>query len=438
MPRTARGRWYGWLTLISVAALIPPVVWILASDLHATPKGDAFYFETQASFIANGSGWFISPFPYLLHHVVAQSAQHPPLWLLVLAFADTIGLKSFLAHRLFACVLGAAAVFVTGLAGREVAGPRVGLIAAAIAAVYPNYWINATNGLSETLVLLLVATVVLLAYRFWHQPSYPRALWLGAACALTGLTRSEQLLLLVAVLIPIALVLRNVPLRQRVSYAGAGFLIALLMIAPWVGFNLSRFSQPVVMSDDLGATLAFSSCRSAFYGRNIGFGDFKCLAAAQKGATGDESAIDAHNRRFALHYVNVHLTRLPLVMGARVGREFGFYRPLAQIGLDVQLSSRPRVPDEVGLYMYYSLIVGSIFGGLALRRRGKTLVPVVGLLVEVLVATVVTFGATRYRAPLEVGLVVLSAVAIDAAWTHLARDRRPPAHAVRADEAVAV
>ena len=88
---------------------------------------------------------------------------------------------------------------------------------------------------------------------------------------------------MVAVLVPMALVLRNVALRQRLLYAGAGALTALVMIAPWVGFNLSRFSQPVIMSDDLGGTLAFANCRPAFYGRNIGFGDFKCLAAAQRG-----------------------------------------------------------------------------------------------------------------------------------------------------------
>jgi 4-amino-4-deoxy-L-arabinose transferase-like glycosyltransferase len=413
VPRTARGRWFAWLTLISIASLVPPVAWILTHDLHAAPTGDAFYFQVQASLIANGSGWFISPFPYLLHHAVVQSAQHPPLWLLVLAFADTLGLNSFLSHLFFACVLGAVAVFVTGLAGREVAGPRVGLIAAAIAAVYPNYWINDTNGLSETFVLLLVSAVVFASYRFWHRPTTLRAVGLGALCALTGLTRSEQTLLVVAVLVPIALVLRNVTLRQRLRYAGVGALTALLMIAPWIGFNLSRFSQPVVMSDDLGGTLAFANCRPAFYGRNIGFGDFKCLAAAQRGATGDESAVDAHNRRVALHYINIHSTRLPFVMAIRVGREFGFYRPLAQVGLDVKLSSRPRIPDEIALYMYYALLAGAVFGGITIRRRGKTVVPFVGLLVEVVVATVVTFGATRYRAPLEVGLVVLGAVSID-------------------------
>ncbi len=227
---------------------------------------------------------------------------------------------------------------------------------------------------------------------------------------------------MLTVLIPVALIIKKVPWRQRLTYAGAGTLVAVLMIAPWVGFNLSRFSKPVYMSDDLGGTLAFANCREAYYGRNIGFGDFKCLTAAQKGSSGDESAVDAHNRQVALHYINVHLNRVPYVMLVRVGREFGFYRPLAQIGLDVELSSRPRIPDEVGLYTYYVLVVGAVAGAFMVRRRGKPLVPFGGLLLEVVVATVVTFGATRYRAPLEVGLVVLSAVAVDGVWRRRTHD----------------
>jgi 4-amino-4-deoxy-L-arabinose transferase-like glycosyltransferase len=269
--------------------------------------------------------------------------------------------------------------------------------------------------------------VVLVAYRFWHQPSLPRAVVLGVMCALAALTRSEQTLLVVAVLIPVAIALRNESLRQRLLYAGAGVLTVVVMITPWVGFNIARFSQPVLMSDDLGSTLAFSNCRPAFYGRNLGFGNFACLAAAARGSSGDESAVDAHLRRVALHYINVHSSRLPLVMSVRLGREFGFYRPMAQIGLDVSLSSRPRVPAEVGLYMYYALFIGALFGALAVRRRGGTLVPFVGLLVGVIVATVFTFGVTRYRVPFEVAVIVLSAVAVDALWERMTGTPRKPA-----------
>jgi hypothetical protein len=86
--------------------------------------------------------------------------------------------------------------------------------------------------------------------------------------------------------------------------------------------------------------------------------------------------------------------------------------------------------------MYYVLVVGAVGGGVVIWRRGTTIVPFVGLLAEVLLATVITFGATRYRAPLEVGLVVLSAVAVDALWQRLAT--KPPPEIVTAEPESAV
>ena len=129
-----------------------------------------------------------------------------------------------------------------------------------------------------------MAAVVLAAYRFWHRPSSLGAIGLGVLCALAALTRSEQTLLIVVVLVPICVGASRTSLSASgLRYAGAGALTALLLIAPWVGFNLARFNQPVLMSDDLGGTLAFANCRSAFYGRSIGFGDFKCLQRRQAG-----------------------------------------------------------------------------------------------------------------------------------------------------------
>jgi 4-amino-4-deoxy-L-arabinose transferase-like glycosyltransferase len=432
MLRTAGRQWYLRLTLLSIAGAVAPVVWILQRKRHAVPSGDAVYFHSQASLIANGAGWFISPFASL-NHVIVPSAQHPPLWVLVLSFADTIGITSFSSQLLATCVIGAGAVFVTGLVAREVGGPRAGLIAAAIAAVYPNYWMNDGTGLAETLVLLLVAAVLLASYRFWRRPSFPRAVWLGALCALAGLTRSEQLLLVVAVLIPVALVLRSRPWRTRLAYAGAGVLTALVVIAPWVGFNLARFSDPVFVSDDLGSTLAFANCQPAFYQyKYLGYGQFSCLISI-KPVAGDESAQNAHDQKVALHYIGRHLGRLPVVMAARVGRELGLFEPLAQLHLDSYFDRRPLVPAQVGLVMYYGLLVGGVAGGLVLRRRRVTLVPMVGVLVEVVVAAMFSIGDTRYRIPLDVGLVVLSAVAVDALVTRGHLLPKTGAHAPHAD-----
>jgi 4-amino-4-deoxy-L-arabinose transferase-like glycosyltransferase len=411
-----------WLVFVSAAGTIVSIVWVLATRRHVLAIGDAFVFRGQASLIVNGGGWFVSPFPPF-----APSAYHPPLWTLVLAAADAIGLKSYLSQLLVACVLGGGAIFMTGMAGREVAGQRAGLIAAAIAVVYPNYWMNEGTGLSETLVLLLVASVVFMAVRLWHKPSFVRVGILGFLCALAALTRSEQVLLIAVVLVPLTVVLRGLSLRRRLGLATAGVLVGLFTLGPWVGFNLTRFDHPVFLSGNLGATLAAANCRYAYYGHHIGYADLRCPTVSQQG--GDESTIDARERAVAFGYMRKHLSRVPVVMVARVGREFGLYDPLGQIHLDATFESRPLIPAEIGLFMYYAMAIASVFGAIVLKRRGIMLVPFAGLLFEVVLSAMLAIGATRYRVPLEVGLAVLTAVTIDYMFVGVgASPRRAGAH----------
>ena len=61
--------------------------------------------------------------------------------------------------------MGAATVALIGLLARRVAGDRAGLVAAAIAAVYPPLWMLDASLRSESLYAPLIALVLLLAYR---------------------------------------------------------------------------------------------------------------------------------------------------------------------------------------------------------------------------------------------------------------------------------
>jgi 4-amino-4-deoxy-L-arabinose transferase-like glycosyltransferase len=309
-----------------------------------------------------------------------------------------------------------------GLAAKEVAGRRAGLIAAVIAAIYPNFWINAGLGLSETLILLLIAAVVLVSFKLWRRPDTRTAVTLGLLCGLAALTRAEQSLLLVVLLVPLTLLLRQVGLRRRLWFATTGVVAAIVLMAPWVGFNLSRFSHATFLSNDSGTTLAMANCRAAYSGPYLGYGDFFCLDAI-KPVPGDESAQDAHYRRRALRYVKTHLSRLPIVLIARPAREFGFFAPVAQLKLEAKINGRPLILAEIGLGMYYVMLVTGLLGAVILKRRRLPLVPFVGILIELVLTAMLTYGQTRYRAPFEVVLVVLSAVTIDAILTD-ARHRR--------------
>jgi hypothetical protein len=52
----------------------------------------------------------------------------------------SVGLDTLVWHMLWSSLLGTASIVFMGLTGREVAGGRAGLVAAALAAVYPNLW----------------------------------------------------------------------------------------------------------------------------------------------------------------------------------------------------------------------------------------------------------------------------------------------------------
>ena len=68
-------------------------------------------------------------------------------------------------------------------------------------------------------------------------------------------------------------------------------------------------------------------------------------------------------------------------------------------------------PAAAGWYLLLPMAVGGL---VVLRRARVTLVPFLGPALMITWAAAITFGITRYRVALEVGLVVLAAVAIEA------------------------
>ncbi len=415
----------GAVTLMGFAIRIASVL----GRPNRKPGGDGYYFHNAANLLAEGHG-FIDPWQYARHpHVVVQIADWPPLFVFVLAATSVVGLKSFFAHRVWCCVIGAAAVTVCGITGREVAGRRAGLLAAFIVAVYPNIWMSDELVLSETLTPLLVALVLLGAYRFWKRPTIRRMLLLGALCGLAMLGRDELALLVPFILLPLALGAR-LRGRTRVALAAVGTLAALTVIAPWVGYNMSRFEKPTFISSGLGITLASANCDQTWSGFLEGYWSSQCALRAPLDHHADRSVQSAEAQAYALHYIHEHEGRLPNVELARLGRAFGLFHPVSQIRLDAYIETRPYRWALVGLGMYYALVALAVGGTVVLRRRRVPTFPLWALGFVVVATVLVSFGNTRYRTPFEVTLALLSAVQLDALWGRL-RGTGPPVDVVR-------
>jgi len=102
--------------------------------------GDAYFYHHGANLLVDGKG-FIDPYRYR-NGVVAQTADHPPGTILVLAAASLFGMRSFFWHQLEMTLLGSATVVVVALIARDLAGRAAGLVAGVAAAIYPNLWFN--------------------------------------------------------------------------------------------------------------------------------------------------------------------------------------------------------------------------------------------------------------------------------------------------------
>jgi 4-amino-4-deoxy-L-arabinose transferase-like glycosyltransferase len=399
------------LGVVVAGALVVRLVYVLVRLRHEPLGGDSLYYSLQGHDLAHGR-WFIEPYRFRLDHVTEPSAYHPPLFSLYLGVVSRLGADSFLAHRIAACVVGAAAVGAVGFLGRRLAGNRVGLLAAGIAALYPYLWINDAVVLSESLLALITALMLLAAYAFWRIPSPWRAAALGAGVGLLALTRAEGVLLFALLALPVAFAVPGLDWRGRLERIGVIALAALALVLPWVAFNLARFEAPAYLSTGSGVTLVDSSCDAVYSGPFIGWWSFLCIPDR---ISNDEAVNDRENREVALRYVRRHTSDLPTVVAARVGRMWGVFRPLQTADLD----GRGVNADRVGLAASYVLIPLAIGGLVMLRRRREPILPMLALGAMVTITAALFYGAVRFRVPADVAIVVCAAVALDAAWCKL-------------------
>jgi 4-amino-4-deoxy-L-arabinose transferase-like glycosyltransferase len=418
-------RLWPWLLVWTVVGLAIRVATVLGRP-HSVAKGDAYVYHNEAILLVGGHG-FIDPvdwFGHNAHHAV-QTAAFPPLFMFLVAIPVVFGFKTFFVERLWCCVIGAAGIFVGGLVGREIGGRRVGLIAAFLLAVYPNIWMSDELAMSEALSPLLIAAVLLFAYRFWKQPSARGAIWLGLSFGFAILGRDELALLVIFMLAPLILFARTLSWRQRFGVGAAALSMIILVTGPWIGYNFSRFKDPVFISTGLGVTLASADCDTTFSGRSEGYWSVTCALAAARSqgydAHADESVRASELQSYAIRYLKHHEGRIIPVELAKLGRGFAFYHPMDQLAFDAFIETRPHGWAEVGLGMYYTMLALSIGGTVLLRRRRIPSYPlwVVGL--DVAISMMVTFGDPRYRTTFEVSLVLLSSVQLEWIWRRLSR-----------------
>ena len=397
-------RFSGRLALIALAALALRTAATLYHR-HYPVIGDALTFHLDAHWLAHGQG-FRQPF------VDTPTAEHPPLFILLLAFFELLGANGFLGQKLLLGGVGAITVVLVGLLGRAVAGERAGLIAAVFAAAYPLLWVVDGSLMSETLYGVFVVASLLAAYWWARTPTAGRAAALGALIALATLTRGEALLLVPLLGVGLLLRERSIAGRARVAQLAALVAAFCLVMAPWTIRNLVTFADPIPVSANSNGVMVGANCPPTYYGPIVGLWQFSCYGSKPPG---DESQVSVAYRSRGLRYARHHLGRVPVVLAARLGRVWDVYRP-EQMVIYESGEGRPARTERIGVRLYWLLLPFAAAGIVLLRRRRERVWVLVAPLVMVSLTAIATYGSTRFRFAAEPALLVLGAVSVDALW----------------------
>lgn len=426
-----------WLLLAGILVLAAGVrvayVLGVADGFNRERFYDAAYYELEARTVAQGKG-FADPFRLLpgADHAIVPAADHPPLTVLVLAPVVRV-FPGQLPLRFTSALAGLGVVFLTALLTRRVAGDRAALIAAVLAAGYPYLWVNDGLIMSESFTGVFVVGSLLAVY---SAAEHPRVWWrwclVGFLGGLAALGRAELLLLVPLLMVGVLIGRRVDGWAVRVAATACAGLTMLAVLAPWFLYNAGRFDERVLISTNDGLALVASNCDETYSGPAMGLTILAGPPCLPDPVPGDQSVVAKEYRRIGFEYMGDNLDRLPLVVLARIGRDWSLFRPADMIDWNLA-EGRPAWITRVGLYWYYPMLAAAVVGAVLLWRRRRWVWPLLVPPIVVTLGTVLAFGQTRFRAPAEPVLVVLAAVALAA----VGRRRRAPETAETAETAPA-
>src|SRR5439155_4402625 len=167
-----------------------------------------------------------------------------------------------------------------------------------------------------------IAGGLLLAFRRRERRSVRLAAALGAVIGLAALTRSEALLLLV---------LLGLPLTGRAWKPGLALLAACaVVLTPWTIRNISAFDRFTLISHNDSTVLAGANCPRTYHGADLGSWRFDCISMRKTFKEGRQAATW---RREGLDYATAHAGRWPAVVPVRVLRTWDLWQPHRQVDL---------------------------------------------------------------------------------------------------------
>jgi len=407
--RLPRGwRWATALTTISLVGVGFRLTYLALVGPHLTLGLDSIWYILEATSLAN-SHHYSDPV-LIFQGIHRPTANFPPLYPLFLAVLYKVGATTTHDYQVAGACCGGATVVLTGLLGRRIGGPIVGLVAAGVVAVSPVLVATDATVMSETIAVPLTVAVLLAAT--WAAPSgsVPRWGLVGALAGLVALARGEAVGLAV-VLVPVLVISApGVSLRRRLAQVGTVVGAAALVVAPWLIRNVEVFHPPVLLSSNLDSVLSGANCGPTYRGPMLGLWDFNCTDYSRRAVLGEARYSRQIGDR-ALHYAADHAGRVPLVIGVRILRGWGLYRPAQQVRVEA-VESRSIGWGQFAWFGSMATLALALPGMVSLRRRRLELAVVAGPAALATAVLALTWGDQRFVLTAVPALAVAAALSV--------------------------
>lgn len=392
---------------IALGGMLLRALYVLVVARHLPLGADATWYLLQSGSVFDGTG-YVDPELLFSSGEAVPTANFPPLYPLYLVAVRIVAGDSETVAQLAGCVTGAATVVITGVLARRFATPGVALLAAGIVAVSPSLVAADGSLMSETLYVPLVLGAVLLAHMAgrgstWAWPA------LGAVCGMAALTRSEAVLLVPLLLVPV-LWWSPRPLRTRVLGVLGSAAVALVVVTPWMLRNADRLGSFTISTVSPDTALAGANCDTTFFGDSVGSWEYECTRPELRRELGEQEwgrRLRSDTREFLAD----HPGRVPVVLTARELRVWGMWDPADQVpreAVETRSEGFQWVVWATGLVV----LVGGLAGLVHLVVERRDALVLWSPVAAVALTAALTHGNTRFATVAQPVLAVGTAVCI--------------------------
>lgn len=408
------------------------VAWVAHAGVTPHFGGDPASYLLLGETIASGKG-YTNPFTEIGN--VAREAQHtPPIPRQPFSFYPP-GYPAFVAAVVWVvwhtpipdgdlvravgyvqAVLGVLTILLAFALARRVFGTRIGLVAAAMVALFPNLITTTATLQLETFVVAvsLAMMLVLLPAATRDDPRTARLVVCGALMGAAVLVRPTILLLLFAFVVTRVAVRR--PWRETMSAVAILLGATVVVVAPWTVRNAVALHAFVPVSTNVGSTICPSRNPEATGGFDSGILGRQCVPKHLTGTPSQQDvAANAYGTHQAIHWVLAHPLQEVKMWFWRGEISYGSDASGLDefaLSMDQRWASLAKALSDGAAFVVLGFAAVGI--AVARRRRPAGAFLLAGALAYAAVPIILQ-GDPRYRVPADPLLVILAAAGLCAA-----------------------